>query len=141
MLKSEALGEHRRELAARLVAVALRPHQHVRGQRREAAADRPDVQIVHLDDVRNGEHRFGDLVRRRLPRRDLQQHSGGLPQQDRARPEDQTRDGEARERIEPVPAGDEDQGAGDRRAGERCDVGRDVQESAADVQALPTRRR
>ena len=47
---------------------------------------------------------------------------------------------EARERVEAVPAGDQDQRARDRRAGERGHVGRDVEERAADVQALARRR-
>ena len=124
VLETKALREHRGELTPSLMAIAFRPDEHVSGERREAAADRPDVQVVDLDNIRDGEHRLGDLVGRHLAWGDLEQDPRRLPQQDRAGPEDQTCNGEARKRIEPVPAGDENEGAGDRRSRKRCEIGR-----------------
>ena len=48
----EAVVQQLLELApAAAVAVVARPHQHVRGQRREARGDLPHVQVVDLDDA------------------------------------------------------------------------------------------
>ena len=72
--------------------------------------------------------------------RALEEDPRRLAQQRPARPEDQPGDDEARDRVEAVPAGREDERARDRGAGERGQVGGDVQESAADVEALAARR-
>ena len=111
--------------------------EHVRRQRRKTTADRPDVQVVHVGHVRHGEHRLPDLAR--LGRRDLEQDPRRLAQQQEARPEDQPGDDEARNRVGAVPAGGQHDRACDRRAGEGGEVGRDVQERAAHIQALGAR--
>ena len=139
MPERETIVQKRRELAAEGVAVCARIHQDVSGYRREAAADGPDVEIVHLLYARHAEHRVGNLAR--LFRRDVQQDPRRLTQERVARPEDQSGDDEARDGVRLVPAGRQDDGARHRGAGERGNVGGDVQEGAAYVQALATRAR
>ena len=50
VLDPELLPEHPLELAAPLVAVLPLANEHVRRERRKARGDRPDVEIVDLDD-------------------------------------------------------------------------------------------
>src|SRR5436309_13307261 len=124
------------EPPARVVAVGARLDEDVRGERGKAARHRPDVQVVDADDVGlRGELR-GYLVRIDLGRRSLEEDPPRVAEQRCARPEHQRGDGEARERVEAVPAGEQDQPAGERRPGERGEVGREMEKGAADVQAL-----
>ena len=63
VVEIEPLLEQSLEAAARVVAVRARRHEHVRGQRREAARHRPDVEVVHPDDVGVERKRARDVVR------------------------------------------------------------------------------
>ena len=57
------LGQQAAQVALDPVAVAAGDHQHVRGQRRQAGGDLPDVQVVDLGDRRPGDEGRADLVR------------------------------------------------------------------------------
>src|SRR5919204_157451 len=65
--------------------------------------------------------------------------SANRSQQDRSRPEDQCGDGKARERVEAIPAREQDQAPGGRSACEGGEIGGHVQEGPPDVQALAAR--
>ena len=55
--------------------------EHVRRERGEAARQRPDVQVVHLDDARLGDDRAPDLLRVDVAGRRLEQDPRRLAQQ------------------------------------------------------------
>src|SRR5262245_14913654 len=67
----EAVAQQVRELEPDRVAVGALVDEHVRRDRREAAAHRPDVEVVNVDHVRNRQHGLGDLAR--LLGRELEQ--------------------------------------------------------------------
>ena len=101
--------EHPLERAATQVPVASRSHDHVRGERREAGRDRPDVQVVDLDHVALRRHRAARPAPTSMPgRRRLHQHVDRLLQQPPRAGRDQRRDQEARRsgrpRSSPSPA-------------------------------------
>ena len=58
----EAVVQELLELAPAAVAVVPRPHQHMRGQRREAGGDLPDVQVVDLDDAGRTRESAADVL-------------------------------------------------------------------------------
>ena len=70
VLELEALAQEHLELAADRMAIGAGGDEHVRGERREAGGDRPEVQVVHADDTLRGGHRRADLAR---------VHSSGAP--------------------------------------------------------------
>ena len=77
-----------------------------------------------------------DLVRVDAGRRPLEEDPARLAEERPARAQAERGDGEAGDRVEAVPAGREHERTRDRGAGERREIGRDVQERAAHVQAL-----
>ena len=123
------------------MAVGAGLDEHMRRQRREAAGHRPDVQVVRLDHVRGGDDRAADLVGVDVGRRALEEDARRVAQESPARPADQRGDEEARDRVEPVPAGRENQASRHRSPDERGQVVEDVDEGAAHVDALPARSR
>ena len=62
VLDPEAVVQELLELAPPAVAVVARRHEHVRGQRREAGRDLPDVQIVDLHDPRRTRESATDVL-------------------------------------------------------------------------------
>src|SRR5436190_5804761 len=65
MAQAEAFSEQVGQLQADRVAVRARLDEDVRGARREAAADRPHVEVVDVGDLRQREHRLGNVARLR----------------------------------------------------------------------------
>ena len=94
------------------------------------------MQIVCLDDARLGRDRPTDLVRVDALRRDVEEDAAALAEQMPRRPEDEPGDEQARNRVEAVLPGEQDQEPGDRGPGERGEVCRQMEERAAHVQAL-----
>ena len=62
MLDPELVPKELFEFPTPRVAVLLATDEHVRRECREAARDRPDVEIVHLPDARHGDHRAPDVL-------------------------------------------------------------------------------
>src|SRR5215216_5741233 len=60
VVDAEALAQQGLQVPADGVAVVVGAHEHVRGQGREAGGDLPDVQVVHLADTADGDHRAPD---------------------------------------------------------------------------------
>src|SRR5919198_5135097 len=135
----EAIREGALEAASRRVTVGARRDEHVRREGRKAARHGPHVQVVHLDDVALRDERTSDRLRVGIAWSPLEEDARRLPEETSARPEHQCGDGETGDRVEAVPAGREDQPAGERRGGEGGHVRDEMQERAADVEALPTR--
>ena len=67
VLDPELVVEQPLELAAPAVAVLAGPDEDVRRERREARRDRPDVEVVHLDDARRRREPRARAPRRRSP--------------------------------------------------------------------------
>ena len=84
VVDAEALAEHALQAPAHGVAVVARPHEHVRGQRREARRDLPDVEVVDLDDARLARQRRPDRLDVDAARGGLEQDVGGRAQQPRS---------------------------------------------------------
>jgi hypothetical protein len=59
----EAVVEQAGQLDTERVAVGALLDEHVRRKGWKAVADRPDVQVVHVGDLRDREHGVGDLAR------------------------------------------------------------------------------
>ena len=59
---AEALADQRFEIVEQLMGVGSRLGDDVGGERREAARDRPDMQVVHLLHPGVIRHRLADLV-------------------------------------------------------------------------------
>src|SRR5579862_6488643 len=72
-----AFGEELREVAPGAVAVAVGLDEDVRGERGEARGDLPDVEVVDLDDSRDGGEGLPDRLRVDAARRRLEEHPGG----------------------------------------------------------------
>ena len=138
MGEAKAVGQGPFEAAAGGVAVGAGLDEDVGGERRETARDRPDVEVMHLDDAALVDERLPDRLGVDVVRCALEEDHGRLAQELRARPQHETGDEEARHRVEPIPAGGEDDPAGERRPREGRWVGDDVEERAAHVEALPT---
>ena len=133
--RSRSVLEQMLEPASRLVAVDARRHENVRGECREAARHRPDVEVVHLFDLRVGDEGARDVVGIDSGRRGLEEDAARLADQRPARADHQHRYEQRSNRIEAVPAGDENQHARDRGADERHEIRCDVQEGALHVEA------
>ncbi len=131
---AEVALEHHRQLVASPVAVGARPHEDVRGQRREPRGDLPHVQVVDLDDVRRASHRVADRVDVDALRRGLEEDPPGVAQQPPRRVEHQRADRQRGDRVGGVPARREDHHAGRRSRQRRVEVHQVVQERAFDVQ-------
>ena len=93
------------ELAAEPVAVGVRLDEHVRRERGEAAADLPDVQVVHLGHVRVARHRAADLVDVEVRRRHLEQHAARVAEQPDGGAEHERGDEQRGDRVGAVEAG------------------------------------
>ncbi len=139
VVEAEALVQHRLHRAPRRVAVAVGADEHVRGERREAARDLPDVQVVNLDDVRLGDERRADRLRVETLGRGLQEDPPGGAHERDARADHQRGDQQRDDRVGALEAGREDHAGGDRRADEAVEVGQQVLEAALDVEALAVR--
>ena len=77
----EALAEDGLDLAADRVAVRARVDEHVRGESRKAGRDRPDMEVVHLNDARHGEDRAPNVLGGHAARCRLQEDAHGLSEQ------------------------------------------------------------
>src|SRR5579859_1513787 len=135
VLQAEALLEQPLQPPPRVVAVGLGLDEHVCRERREAARHRPHVQVVYLDDVvcagERARHRIGIDARRCR----LEEDAPRVAQERPARAEHEGCDDEAGKRVEAAPARGEHEPAGNRGRRERGEIGGDVQERAANVQA------
>src|SRR5579871_3375 len=85
VVEVEPSVEHLLDPAARGVAVGARPDEHVRRERGEAARHRPDVEVVHLDDLVVRRDRVGDRLRIDLLGRALEEDAAGVAQEAPAR--------------------------------------------------------
>src|SRR5664279_6550713 len=135
VMQVESLLEEMLEPAPRVVAVDARRHENVRRERGKAARHRPDMQVVHLGDVRVIDERAGDVVGIDTGGRSLEKDPARLADQRPARTHHQGGDEQACDRIEAIPAREEDECARQSGAGERRKVGRDVQERSLHVEA------
>src|SRR5581483_7756809 len=133
--EAEALLEQPAEPAPGRVAVAVRRDEDVGGKRGEPARHGPDVEIVHLDHLGVGGESARDRVGVDPGRRGLEEDPARLAQQGPARADHEGRDEERGDGVEPVPAGGENECAGDGGSRERSEVGGDVEEGGADVEA------
>ena len=134
MLDLEALLEQQLELAPDRVAVGFGLDEHVRRERREARADLPHVQVVHLGDAGIGGHRRADLRHVEPRRGDLEQDPAGGTQGARPPPAHQRGDDQRRDRVGAVEAGGRGSAPRDRGRRERVQVGQQVLEGALDVE-------
>ena len=138
------------------VAVVARPDEHVRGERREARGDLPDVQVVDLDDA--GLAASARPTRLRVDAARARPRAARGPASRSSRqPERSISDGDEqrRDRVGAIEAGDEHDGAGGGRGQRRVEVGQHVlrerprrsgcaarrSPSAAAAATLTTRRR
>ena len=118
------------------MAVGIGRDEHVRREGREAARDRPDVQIVDADDVAVVGHRARDGGGIDALRRCFQEDAAGVAEERPARAKEERCHEEPGDRVEAVPAGREHERARNCGAGERREIGGDVEKCAAHVQAL-----
>ena len=134
--------EHALELEADPVAVGAGLDEHVRGEGREAVGDRPDVEVVGLDDALVLDDRAADVGRRSrlggaLRGRSARTRAGATMRAANISPATKS-EAIGSKRFQPV---SQDENARERGADEGGEVGGDVQVRAADVQALPSRAR
>ena len=141
MLEPELPGEHLLELETSRVAVVSAGDENVCGQSWEAGRDRPDVEVVHLDDALGRGHSPADLACVDPGRSRFQQDHDRVAQDAPRAREDEERDRHPRKRIRLLPACREHDDRGDRHAGGRGEVGQDVPERGLHVEALPGRPR
>ena len=80
VLELESFPEDALDPAADGMAVGARIDQHVRGESRKAGRDRPDMEVVHLDDARHAEDRVAHVLGSHASRRRLQEDAHGLAQ-------------------------------------------------------------
>ncbi len=135
----EALGDRALDVAAEAVAVLPPADQDVRGQRVEPRGDPPDVEVVDARHAGDLDDCAGNLVgvdaRRRLLHQDRRRVAEDAP---RAR-QDQHRDCDGDDRVDRVPAGEQDHERRDQHSRGAEQVRDDVPERRLDVQALPAR--
>ena len=130
----EPLVERELERAADPVAVLAAADEHVRREGREAGADLPDMEVVDAVDARMLEDRLGDVPGREPFRGRFEQDPPGDAQERPGGEEHRARDEQRRDRVCAVEARRPDDETGNRRAGERVEVGQQVAEAAFDVQ-------
>ena len=108
----------------------------MRGERREAARHGPDVQVVHLDDVgilgERPRDRAGSMPAGAASMK-IRPDSRSSVQLERTQSAATSRPAIGSKRSQPV---DEHERTRDRGADERREIGRDVEERTAHVQAL-----
>ena len=139
VLEPELPGEHLLELEPPRVAVVPAGDEDVCGQGWETGRDRPDVQVVHLDDAFGRGHAPADLACVDPGRSRFEQdHDRVAEDAPRAR-QDEERDRHPRDRIRLLPASREDDDRGDRDPDGRSQIGEDVPERGLHVQAFAGR--
>jgi predicted alpha-1,6-mannanase (GH76 family) len=111
-------------------------HHHVRREHREPGGDRPGVQVVHVADAGQAGHVAPDLAQVDAAGARLEQHVDGLPQQLPGAGQDQQADGERGDRVHPGEPGGRDHHPGHDHRGGPERVRGDLEEGAADIQAL-----
>src|SRR5690348_1932213 len=109
----EALSQQLLETSPRAVAVGVGRDEDVRRERGKAARDGPDVDVVHLDDVRVGGERRRDRVGIDAGGRSFEEDAARVADQRPARAQHERGDEEAGDRVEAAPARDEDECARD----------------------------
>ncbi len=124
------------QLAALPVAVRIRRDEHVGRERRKARGDRPDVEVVHLADVVDVDHRAADLLCVQPAWRRLEQDPDRFAQERPRAREHEQRDRQSDQRVGVAPACREDDRAGQDHADRAERVGQHVPERALHVQAL-----
>ena len=139
VVDSEALVEEALELEANAMAVRPRLDEHVRREGRKAVGNRPDVEIVGLDDARvaaiAGPTSAGGADAG-APSRKMRPDS---PQERPGGSEHEPGDDQGRDRVEAIPAGCQNDERRKARAEEGSQVGDDVEVGAPDVEALSAR--
>jgi hypothetical protein len=108
-------------------------HDQVRGQHRLGGAHRPDVEVVDQSDAGQALELRLDRVGIDAARHAGQRHGGGLARHIDGGDEDQGGDDQAGHRVDPQPAGGEDQQASHHHACGHQSVGHHVQVGAANV--------
>ena len=141
MVEREALVQEPLEVAPDPVAVAARDDEHVRGQGGKARGDRPDVQVVHLDDALGPRQREPHLLRVDPGGRLLEQDPHRVAEDPPRAGEHERADRERGEWVGVLPAGDHDDQARHDHAGRSEQVGEDVEERGLHVQVLRSRAR
>ena len=80
VLDAELLLENSLELAPPPVAVLSSADEHMGGESREPGRDRPDVEVVHLDDARGRGQALADRTRVDASGRPFQENRGRVPE-------------------------------------------------------------
>ena len=137
MHDAEAVAHHLLDAVEHLVAAAVAAivDPHVAAEGRQARGDAPDVQVVHLDDPRDGADGGAHLVEADARRGGFEQHVRRLADQAHGADDDDEGDDPGQDRVETVPAGDADDDAAGEHPDRREGVAHDVHARAADVQA------
>ena len=116
------------------MAVLAAADEHVRRERGEARGDRPDVEVVHLDDSRCASEPLADRACVDPARRGLEQDRGRVAQDRPRAHEDEHADQDADERVGLEPAGRENDDRRDDDPDRAEEVGNDVPERGLDVE-------
>ncbi len=128
--------EHVLELAPARVAILISLDEDMRGEGGEAGRDRPDVQVVHLDDPRHLGQTTTEPAGIHAPRGSLEQDVHGVAQDRPGAREDQERDRHAGKRVGVAPAREQDDDGGNEDSGRADCVGEHVSERRAHVQGV-----
>jgi predicted ester cyclase len=124
------------ELAAPSVAVVAPLDENVRRERGEPGGDRPDVEVVDLDDARSLGQAPTEPTRVDAGWRTFEQDVHGVTDHAPGACEDEDRDQGAGERIGVAPAGEEDDERRDEHPGRAECIGEHVPERRAHVQRV-----
>jgi len=136
---SEAVPEKTFELAASLVAVLPATDEHVRRQCWKARRDRPDVEVVHLDDTRGSCQPSADGARLDALRRAFQEDRRRITQDRPRAREDEDADEHADDRVRLQPARRENDHGRDGDTERAEEIGQDVPKRTLDVETVPAR--
>jgi NCS1 family nucleobase:cation symporter-1 len=129
-------GEELLQVGPHGMAVPARRDEHVRGGGGHPRGDLPDMQVVHLGDVRARRHRGADRLRVQPRRRRLQEDPPGVPDQPGPGVQHQRHHGQRGDRVGAGEPGQHDDQAGRGGGRERVQVGDDVPERPGHVEAV-----
>jgi len=137
VLHMEVLLEKALEVEPDQVAVVLGVHEDMGGERWETRRELPDVEVVHVDDMRMRRQGAADHLGIQVSGRRLEEHPARLAEQPDARVHHEPCDHDRGDRVGALESGGDDHDARDQGPYECIEIGEDVAKAGLDVEAAP----
>src|SRR5258706_2267585 len=139
---ADAIGgaQHRRDAVQDWAAVARRHvvYHGMAGERQHSTGDGPDVEVVHVMHARHTQHIAHERRQRETAWGGFEQDTARLADQPDGAGDDQRRDQQADQWIDPGRAGERDYERGEDDAGRRGNVAEDMQRGGAHIEVAVT---